>query len=276
MTTTWRQLNVAFPNWASAERDALTHLIPHLTTAEGSGTISQWFFLRKAPCWRIRYHLTDAPGEAGLLSDLAHVKRLGHLHHVTPVVYEPETHAFGGEAAMATAHRLFHHDSRHLLAHLTQHPAAGHRRELSILLCTTMLRAAQLDWYEQGDVWARVADHREPPAAIPEPQRRKLRADLRHLLAADISRLTHPDNAVTVPAPWLTAFADAGRDLAAISSTGRLHRGLRAVLAHHVIFAWNRLGLPHAAQATLATNAKAAIFGPDPTTDDEPAEDTRP
>jgi hypothetical protein len=41
--------------------------------------------------------------------------------------------------------------------------------------------------------------------------------------------------------------------------------GLRDVLAHHVIFAWNRLGLPSATQVVLAAAAKTAVFGPDPT-----------
>ncbi|MGH3922345.1 MAG: methyltransferase, FxLD system, partial [Pseudonocardiaceae bacterium] len=42
---------------------------------------------------------------------------------------------------------------------------------------------------------------------------------------------------------------------------GMLERGLRAVLAHHVIFHWNRLGLPHADQHTLSTLAKEVVMG---------------
>lgn len=37
------------------------------------------------------------------------------------------------------------------------------------------------------------------------------------------------------------------------------------LLAHHVIFAWNRLGLPYTAQAVLSATARTVIFGPDPT-----------
>ncbi|MGH4017438.1 MAG: thiopeptide-type bacteriocin biosynthesis protein, partial [Pseudonocardiaceae bacterium] len=33
-------------------------------------------------------------------------------------IYEPETHAFGGEEGMAAAHTLFHQDSRHIVEHL--------------------------------------------------------------------------------------------------------------------------------------------------------------
>ena len=58
-----------------------------------------------------------------------------------------------------------------------------------------------------------------------------------------------------------------GSELADLSDSGQLHRGLRDVLAHHVIFAWNRIGLPYATQATLTAAAKTVIFGPDPTTE---------
>jgi hypothetical protein len=40
-------------------------------------------------------------------------------------------------------------------------------------------------------------------------------------------------------------------------------RGLRAVLAHVVIFHWNRLGLPAVTQATLARAAASACLPED-------------
>jgi thiopeptide-type bacteriocin biosynthesis protein len=61
-------------------------------------------------------------------------------------IYEPETHAFGGEEGMAAAHNLFHQDSRHIFEHLrtlgdsTLNSASNgqsKRRELSVLLCAT-------------------------------------------------------------------------------------------------------------------------------------------
>ena len=45
------------------------------------------------------------------------------------------------------------------------------------------------------------------------------------------------------------------RDLAA---AGQLYRGLRDVLAHHLIFAWNRAGLPYMTQSVIAGAAKTA------------------
>ena len=46
---------------------------------------------------------------------------------------------------MTSAHDLFHLDSRYLLAYLARSPDAEHRRELSILLYTALLRSAGLE-----------------------------------------------------------------------------------------------------------------------------------
>jgi hypothetical protein len=46
-----------------------------------------------------------------------------------------------------------------------------------------------------------------------------------------------------------------------VRETGQLTRGLRTVIALHVIFHWNRIGLPASAQATLAQAATEASFG---------------
>ncbi|WP_030017925.1 thiopeptide-type bacteriocin biosynthesis protein [Streptomyces monomycini] len=273
MNTSWRQINIAFPDWATAEHTALTHLAPLLATTETARLIGPWFFVRKAPHWRIRYQPPADPttAEHHLLRSLTRLQRDQHLT-VTPVIYEPETHAFGGPEAMTTAHRLFHLDTHHLIDHLTRHPHQPHRRELSILLCAALLRAAGLDWYEQGDVWARVADHRDPPQLQSAHRLTTMRDGLRHLMTADITQLTRDGARLPLAAAWPRAFTTAGHDLAALAAAGRLQRGLRAVLAHHVIFAFNRLGLPHATQSTLTTNATAVVFGPDPTSENQPAQ----
>ncbi len=49
----------------------------------------------------------------------------------------------------------------------------------------------------------------------------------------------------------------------AVSPTDRLHQGLRAVLAHHVIFHWNRVVLSRSDQLALATLARNVILTPD-------------
>jgi thiopeptide-type bacteriocin biosynthesis protein len=265
----WKQINVTFPDWGHAEKRAVEYLAPLLETAENDGLITSWFFVRKAPCWRVRY----TPGV-----NTTYVRAYIHRHlqdlqfrqiitGAAEIIYEPECHAFGGDQGMESAHRLFYLDSKHLLGYIAGHEhlgTIGHRRELSILLCTALLRAAGLDWYEQGDVWARVAEHRDTPAQLPANKLRRLENDLRRLMSVDTTSLMSKDAPLEFAAEWAEAYAVAGRELAGLAASGRLHRGLRAVLAHHIIFAWNRLGLPHPAQALIANTAKVAMFGLDP------------
>jgi thiopeptide-type bacteriocin biosynthesis protein len=71
------------------------------------------------------------------------------------------------------------------------------------------------------------------------------------VLALDDTDLTH----------WIAAFGATGRDLGRLAHDGTLQRGLRAVLAHHIIFHWNRAGLSHDAQALFARAASAVVLG---------------
>jgi protein-L-isoaspartate(D-aspartate) O-methyltransferase len=131
------------------------------------------------------------------------------------------------------------------------------RRELGLVLAAVLLRAAGQDWYEQGDVWERVAAHRglAGPAAGPR------REAIRHLITA----VRHADASPLAAAPgWPLAFQDAGHALADLAKTGTITRGLRAVLAHHVLFAWNRLGISAPDQHVLAAAARQAVFGGPP------------
>jgi hypothetical protein len=67
---------------------------------------------------------------------------------------------------MKVAHELFHGDSRAILEYAltadgTFVPDWGvHNKELSILLCAVLMRGARQEWFEQGDVWAKVSEVR--------------------------------------------------------------------------------------------------------------------
>lgn len=266
----WLQFTIELPDPKRAEDIAVAHLAPLLTEAEAGGLITAWFFIRKTPQWRLRYlpAANAAGARAHLLNHLDTLKRGKHIRHAVEVVYEPETRAFGGAQAMTVAHRLWHADSRHVLDYLAATapaPTTRRRRELPILLTSTLLRAAGLDWYEQGDVWARVAHHRALPDDLGPNATTALQAALRRLMSIDLARLTNPGAPHAAATDWAAPFAATGHDLAHLAATGDLHRGLRDVLAHHVIFAMNRLGLPATTQAVLATNAATVICGPDPT-----------
>lgn len=258
----WRQTTITFPDPHAADHVAITQLAPILTEAETRQLLTAWFYVRK-DAWRLRYLPASTTAEADhyLTGQLDHLRHDRHISAAVPGIYEPETHAFGGTTAMHAAHQLWHHDSRHLLTPATGKTSARHR-ELSIMLAAAMMRAAGLDWYEQGDVWACVADHRDPPepAAVGT-----LLPSVKRLLTVDTASLMHQGAPLAAAGTWCDAYIAAGDTLNRLNRTGRLRRGLRAILAHHVIFAWNRRSIPGLHQAALATAAKTTILGPDPT-----------
>lgn len=110
------------------------------------------------------------------------------------------------------------------------------------------MRAAGLDLTEQGDVWARVHHHRAThPTQPPDAHTwNRFTHQVRHLITGQL-RTTND---------WHTTFTTAGTDLQHLRATGRLTRGIRTVIALHVIFHWNRIGIPAATQATLAHAGK--------------------
>ncbi|WP_243744775.1 thiopeptide-type bacteriocin biosynthesis protein [Streptomyces hainanensis] len=262
---TWWQLYLQFPDWHAAEQTAAEHLAPLLNHAEAAGDITAWWYIRKHPCWRLRLHTQPgAHTEARIGSALDDLVTAGHIERWWTGIYEPETAAFGGETSMTCAHTLFHADSRAILD-LSHHTSPLGRRELSLLLCTTLIRAAGLEWYEAGDVWHRVAAERSLPAD-PAPERLHAMArDVKLVLLADSTAegpMLSEDGPLAFAADWVDVFHRIGAALGTEARAGRLGRGLRQVLAYHVIFHWNRIGLPPRTQSILATAASIAILNP--------------
>jgi protein-L-isoaspartate(D-aspartate) O-methyltransferase len=261
----WPQYIIDFADWRQAEEIAATALRPALADAETAGGISRWFFIRKAPHWRIRYQVGANAAQHHLAEVLDDLKGDGRLIGWAAGLYEPETRAFGGAAAVEIAHQLFHHDSRHILGDLDRRRKGSSglgKRELGILLATVMMRGANQDWYEQGDVWMKVARYR--PADHP-CMAHTADASARRLMKVDVSAesaLVHGGPLADIT-DWISAFERAGRQLVELALRGRLERGLRAVLAHHVIFHWNRLGLSYGEQNALATLTSEVVMGTD-------------
>lgn len=253
----WRQVDLWCEDWRAAEQMALTYLWPLLTETDANRSITCWWFVRKGGSWRLRFLPVDGRDEtATTFADrmTTALRDQGAIRRSAEVVYEPEIHAFGGADAMAVAHALFHADSRHLLHHLAQR-RGDHRRELGLLLGTRLMRAAGQDWYERGDVWARVAAHRADEHA-PEPSPTTVAA-VQRLVTATTDTEDSPLHAA--PA-WPAAFEHAGRVLTELNQQGNLTRGLRAVLTHHLLFAFNRLGISAEHQHLLAAAASQVVF----------------
>jgi thiopeptide-type bacteriocin biosynthesis protein len=270
LTRPLRQVYVEFTDWDASERAFARSLAPLLGQARQKGMIDGWWFMRKHPCWRVRIRPAgggdeDAffrPALDALTADRTIVGwRAG--------IYEAEEAAFGGPEGMTVAHDLFIADSRAVMD-LVAAPGDGSglgRRELSVLLCTALLRGAGLEWYEQGGAWHRVTRERPLPADVPAGRLPGMAGSLRTLLIAGASpgrEVFQPGGPAASAAGWADAFRRAGEALGALARAGTLQRGLRDVLAYHVIFHWNRLGLPARQQAVLARAARDAILGPVP------------
>jgi thiopeptide-type bacteriocin biosynthesis protein len=259
----WHQVRVRPGGQQPPELTLATVVGPRLDSLTASGAPGGWWYVNKPPGWRIRLRDTQ-PGLASEFFD--DLTAAGAVAAWSPALYEPEAAAFGGTAGMDITHDLFCADTSGILAYLRQDDPPLGRRELSVLLISAMLAAAGLDSFERGDVFARVAAMRPEPAPGATAQVAQLAGQLRTLPAmpaAVTSALFSESGAYGAAARWHAGFTDAGRRLAAASSSGTLSRGLRAVVAHAVIFHWNRLGLPAAAQASLARAAASACLPAD-------------
>jgi thiopeptide-type bacteriocin biosynthesis protein len=255
----WYEVRLQFPDWSSAETIGAERLGPLLDDLQAGGLVAGWWFLRKHPCWRLRLLRADTAAVNNGLDSLA---RQGAITRWRPAVYEPETAAFGGHVGMRAAHELFCADSRGVLDYVRRPPGLG-RRELSVLLIGGLLRAAGLDEFERGDVFARVAALRPTPSESDVARSNPLVDSVRALLSVPVhpgSGPFAPGEAAVFAAPWLTAWQDAGRQLRTAAADGHLDRGLRALLTHVVIFHWNRLNLSARTQAVLAHAAAAALL----------------
>ncbi|MBB5156088.1 thiopeptide-type bacteriocin biosynthesis protein [Saccharopolyspora phatthalungensis] len=262
----WWQLYIQFTDWKSAEQTFTNHIVPVLHQAENDALVTAWWFMRKHPCWRLRLH----PGPDGqqmkprlgtTLDELAANSRIAAWW---PGIYEAETAAFGGDMGMSLAHGLFSADSRAIVHVLRDGDIALGRRELSLLLCSILMRAPGLEWYEQGDVWDRVSQERHFPENVPTAKLTAMTNDLKQLMLADTSPdgpLLGKNSPLNATSEWADAFRRTGQSLGAAARAGTLQRGLREVLAYLVIFHWNRIGLPARTQSILACAARTAILG---------------
>jgi len=277
----WWQAYLQFVDWSTAEQAAADAIVPLLSRAEETGLVSNWWFMRKHPCWRLRLR----PGSDGhamrdrLAAAFDDLVADGRIARWWTGIYEAETAAFGGREAMEAAHELFCADSRAVICLVRDGGLGLGRRELSLLLCSILMRAAGLEWYEQGDTWHRVAQERPLPEDVPLAKLTSMAGDLKQLIVADTALdgpLLSADAPLASAAAWADAFRQAGRALGEATRAGTLRRGLREVLSYLVIFHWNRLGLPTRTQSILAWAARTAILDLPARTASSLATDRRP
>lgn len=269
MTARWESWRIEVAgDVAAARRLVAAGLAPLLDRLTRRGSADRWWFLVKddgVPHVRLRL-LGREPGltartAPAIEAALASLRRAGRVRRWCTVPYEPEVILFGGPEGTRLSHVLLHRDSRAAARWL----AGGHARieEASVIAIRALLAGAELDIFEQGDVWARVASQR--PAVADRRGARAGAATGRLYLAGpdEVRALLGTGEAYAALEDWAVDLHRSGQELAAAARRGELGRGLRAILATHVIFHWNRLGLPAAAQAALAGRVAAWIFDDD-------------
>lgn len=90
---------------------------------------------------------------------------------------------------------------------------------------------ALCDWFEQGDVWAKIAALRPVTSPLPPERVAELAPAARQLMTTDARSLCRPDGPLHAHGAWVTAFERAGATLADLAGCGAFTRGLRAVMA---------------------------------------------
>lgn len=266
--TRWLQTNVHLTEGADAEQMCAHLLGPQMQEAVEGGVLAGWFFIRKSPWWRLRYapapQVSDTLAHERVHDALTTQGAAEYVDELAQQVYEPEITAFGGAEAMNIAHKLFAADSRHIANYLTavtRCPEADRRRELALLLPVALMRAAGQEWFESGDIWAQVAALRGSTPVMPSRPDRTVRVVGCFLsIAPGTAALRLADPIAELTIRWLAEHRAAGIALRELADKGRLERGLRSVLVHHILFEWNRLGLSINDQQRLARAARDAVF----------------
>ncbi|MFE7332457.1 thiopeptide-type bacteriocin biosynthesis protein [Streptomyces sp. NPDC057565] len=181
--STWWQFYLEFPDWSQAEATAAAVLRPILFDAEAEGSVTAWWYTRTHLCWQLCLGIHPDPGaRASIGAALDELAGAGHLQRWWPGIYEPEITAFGGSASVEASHYLFSAASRETLALADRSDVSIGRRKLSVLLCSIRMRAARLEWYEQGDAWQRViGEDRTALGRVPEDRLMEMTKQLRKL-----------------------------------------------------------------------------------------------
>ncbi len=110
-------------------------------------------------------------------------------------------------------------------------------------------------------MWAKVAVLRPATGHVSSERTAELARAMRKLMTADADSLCRPSGPLAGHDAWVAVFEEAGAALASLANRGALTRGLRAGIAHHVIFHSNRAGLLRDDQSALSNIAREVVMG---------------
>jgi len=198
--------------------------------------LDEFFFMRKPPGLRLRFHGADpiTTLEPVLVAWLQDAEARNLLRSFRFATYAPEVFLFGGPVGMAIAHDHFDRESRLVIRYEALLEAGAvdlPRGRLSLALLHDLFVRFAEDQSELWDIWQRLWHAHGCPALGP--------AEAIPLLALD----QLPGGAATLGHDALANNAHIASRLRAAEVALRLGCGPRAWLAQVGTFHWNRLGL---------------------------------
>ncbi len=213
-----------------------TELAARLEIWRTEQRFDQFFFMRKPPGLRLRFHGPDpiATLEPDLVTWLEDAEQRNLIRSFRFATYEPEVFLFGGPTGMAIAHDQFNRDSRLVIRYeaLLERGAIDLPRDrLSLALMHDLFARFAEDRSELWDIWRRIW-HAQGCPELPEV------AEIEVLALGNRS-----GEAASIGLEGLADNAHVASRLRAAQVAGRLSCGQRAWLAEICTFHWNRLGL---------------------------------
>lgn len=242
----WVDLGVTLPAQANraASYDVMRDVSNDLVDA---GRVSTWFFLHKPPGfrWRLQAESEDDVAQISSLATGALLDRAATV--ATPALYEPQFALFGGPETMAWVHEGWAVDSELWSRwHATADPKPS-RIATSLDALADLFSRSGVEGWQDREVWRLVTTctgRRVAPGSWERPEVARAAREIR--LLWDRAWYDRPPHA---PASTLGPPSRTGPHPAARTDAGLTPR---ALLAHWVVFHWNRAGFAPGYQALIA------------------------
>lgn len=216
-----------------------------------------WYVRKKDVSYHIRLRImTNIIYKTKLSSKIKREISKLDIEGITQSVYEPEVCLFGGEAGMKLAHEFFSIDSEFILKFLSHIDIDKliSLDSVSLWLWQSLIKEMNFDLYERWDIWNKVWQLRrfeETESSSTQHYQEKLSK----LFLLNLETISDPVGQHI--ALYNSMYIKWGKKLVQSDRNGLLNRGIRQLIAIHIIFSWNRMGFGNEKQRILASIMKS-------------------
>jgi thiopeptide-type bacteriocin biosynthesis protein len=256
----WLQLNVSLVRRDGSALPSARPLFRSLDNAlpvwRRQRIVSRFFFQRKAPDVRLRFHGSRDVLVARLRPVLSRMKAEGHVGRSFHSVYEPEERRFGGRECMRHVHAYWEADSLAWIA-LDRMFEAGtfsiDYPDLMAAILNDLFWRTLGDGDEVWDTWCNLVSLLQSEAEVHAQAGDPIMLDV---LATRVS-----GTGLAILDGYRQANGALAEGLLHEWSRGRMRSGMRAILSDFALFTLNRHGFDQASAAAVAC-AMAAAWNP--------------